>query len=361
MVTPAAQHLLDSSWTIHRLSPLHHEKEFQSLIDNPIALKTYATRLRDQLTGNAFAGFQVSGVGAEDDALSRTGALQNCTWELLPALSFLDSDGSASDNYLKRSSGILVVLQYENTIYKAALLAPPEDKSRGHEEPESTTHLPLLLTRLPNPLRQTFIQFLATNFDTYCSVLRLPSYFMCSALEMYINHLTLDDNSSSSGSSQGVVRNVIRELQLTLAFSAPVSPELKTLNITIPRASLTSFLSPSHSVADSTQSGSMLSGLSEYIKKHLAMDLQLTDTPTSRQSPANQHLRLTKIACGGFILGSEGRVKLNTYSKSKRASDDPAEDEDSLHSVRGRLSLRASEALLQSIFRRAVSRDDSTK
>lgn len=348
MAAANAQQLLNSSWTLHRLSPLHHEKEFHTLLDNPAALKAYAARLRDQITGNAFTGLQGAGTGTDDDALSRTGALTNCTWEVMPTLSLLDPGqppASTPDGYLWRSSGILVVLEYENAVYKAALLAPPEDESRARRETSATTYLPLLLTRLPNPLRQTFITFLAANFDTYCSVLRLPSHIMCACLETYVTRLAAKHDET-------ILQNVVKELQLTLAFSPSVAPALRTLNVNIPRASLASFVRPEN------PSGAVLSGLSAYMAKHLAMKLDFSATPVSRNTPEGEHIRLTKIACGGFVLASEGRLKLVTNTKSQRPTTDQLADGDAdAQTESDRRALRASEALLQAVLRRAVSND----
>ncbi|KAL4897339.1 kinetochore complex Sim4 subunit Fta1-domain-containing protein [Aspergillus ambiguus] len=353
MAAARSQQLLNSSWTLHRLSPLHHGKEFNTLLDNPVALKTYATRLRDQLTGNALAGLQGASIGAEDDTLSRTGALTNCTWETMPTLSLQDPE--ASDDYLKRSSGILVVLEYENTVYKAALLAPPEDESRPQRNTTSTTYLPLLLTRLPNPLRQTFITFLAANFDTYCSVLRLPPHVMSICLETYITRV-------ASKHGQSDVEEIVKELQLTLTFPPSVAPALRTLNVNIPRGSLASFVHPRDSEATgSTQDGAVLSGLSAYMAKHLAMDLDFSTAPASRKDLASGHVRLTKVACGGFLLGSEGRLKLVTHAKSRRpTTEGPTNGDPDTQTESDRLALRASEALLQTILGRAVSSDVDT-
>ncbi|KAL5364372.1 kinetochore complex Sim4 subunit Fta1-domain-containing protein [Aspergillus floccosus] len=351
MAAANPQQLLNSSWTLHRLSPLHHEKEFHTLLDNPAALKAYAARLRDQITGNAFAGLQGAGTGTDDDSLSRTGALTNCTWEMMPTLSLLGPEQppvSTPDDYLKRSSGILVVLEYENAVYKAALLAPPEDESGARRETRATsatTYLPLLLTRFPNPLRQTLITFLAANFDTYCSVLRLPSHIMCACLETYVSHL-------SSTHDETVIQNVVKELQLTLGFSPSVAPALRTLNLNIPRASLASFVRPEN------PSGAVLSGLSAYLAKHLAMDLDFSTAPVSRNTPAGEHVRLTKIACGGFVLASEGRLKLITHARSQRpTTDQPADSDADAQTESDRLALQASEALLHAVLRRAVSND----
>ncbi|KAE8389786.1 kinetochore complex Sim4 subunit Fta1-domain-containing protein [Aspergillus alliaceus] len=348
MASSTPNQMLNTSWTLHRLSPLHHEKEFQSLLDNPDALKTYANRLRDQLTGDVLAGFQVgmSATTVEEDTLSRTGALKDCTWEAISSLSLGDPNITRSED----PCGIVVVLEYENITYKAALLAPPN----GSHLHKASTYLPLLLTRLPGPLRQTFVSFLSANFDTYCSALRLPSQFLCAGLASYVDALT-QGRDRESAASRTILEELVKEIQITVSFSASVAPVLRSLNINIPRGSITSFLPATD---DSNQpSGSILSGLSSYIEKHLAMDLDLAGL-SAKDSPARKHVRISKIACGGFVLGAEGRMKLVAQPIRSRAADDYlAEDNDHSRDEKKRLALRASEVLLLSVIRRSLIRE----
>ncbi|KAF7592679.1 hypothetical protein BBP40_012579 [Aspergillus hancockii] len=338
--------MLNTSWTLHRLSPLHHEKEFSSLVDNPDALKTYATRLRDQLTGNVLSGFQVgtSTTTPEEESLSRTGALKECTWEAIPSLSLENLDSASNPVH---PCGILVILEYENITYKAALLAPPDE---SHSTSDST-YLPLLLARLPGPLRQTFISFLSANFDTYCSVFRLPSQFLCAVLESYTNVLT-KGHSRASARSRAILEDHVKEVQITVSFSPSVAPALRSLNINIPRGSIADFLPATEQDSDDEPSGSILSGLSAYIEKHLAMDLDLAGS-SARDSPARKHVRITKIACGGFVLGAEGKLKLVAQPARTSSQDDDSGDDDT-PSERNRLALRAGEVLLYSVVRRAL-------
>ncbi|RHZ45226.1 uncharacterized protein CDV56_101911 [Aspergillus thermomutatus] len=341
------QPLLNTSWTLHRLSPLHHGKEFQSLLGNQAALRTYAGRLRVHLAGDLLTSAQtpLSGAGAiDDDVLSRTGPLRDCVWETLSA----PSTQATSENL----SGILVILEYENITYKAALLAV-SDGRRASARRKQSTQLPLLLTRFPNPLRQTFISFLSTNFDTYCSVLRLPSTFMCTALEMYTGILMSGDHDGPSNSHR-TFEDTIKETQLTLSFSPPVAPALRSLNVNLPRGSFTEFVRGINSNSESTpQKSSVLSGLSTYLEKHLAIKLNLGDL-TSGHYPVNQPVRLTKIACGSFVLGGEGKLKLVAPSGRASSEDGAVAARES----RDRLLLRANEALLQAVIRRAARSDD---
>lgn len=406
---PSPKHLLNTSWTLHRLSPLHHGKEFQTLLDNPVALKAYSERLRDLLAGDVLRGVQIGqNVAPSDDALAKAGALRACRWLTIPTWSYWNGSGSASaeqedpsleeledpDRLFQQQQeepiaaenalGILVILDYENVTYKAALLAGPDGysehdedvgrkgKGKGKRGGEST-HLPLLMTRLPNSLRQTFISFLSTNFDTYCSLLRLPSSFLCATLEAYIAELiSLGDDlqsSSSTTTSRTILQDVMKEMQLTLSFSTSIAPALRSMDVNLPRESLASFVidvSKSRSnrttkklVQDQDQdqpSTPFLPSLSSYLDKHLAMQLDLQDLARhDSQANANEHVRLTKIACGAFVLGGEGRAKLiaNPGRRGAASADDSILEEDP-ERRRHRLVLRASESLLRTLIRRAV-------
>ncbi|KAH8424195.1 uncharacterized protein LDX57_001951 [Aspergillus melleus] len=364
------QHLLNTSWTLHRLSPLHHGKEYQSLLDNPVALNTYATRLRDQLTGNAVSS--ISTTAADDESLSRTGALKSCVWEILPSLSLLDTSTTAStalDHPI--AAGISVTLEYENITYKAALLAPlPGDddrrkakgKGKATETTSTSTDLPLLMTRFPNPLRQTFLSFLSANFDTYVSNLRLSSNFMCSALETYLRVLNLayHDPESEPAPDRRVQRQIledlVKELQLTIAFSPAVAPALRSLNVNVPRASLGRILLPARPGAGSESS--VLKGLSDYIREQLAMDLDLAGD-SENSALVKQHVRVSKIACAGFNIAGEGRLKLVGLPSTGRSRDGEEGGDDDGEggglSEKRRLGLQANEALLRAVIRRATA------
>ncbi|KAJ5135067.1 uncharacterized protein N7515_004345 [Penicillium bovifimosum] len=337
--------LFNTSWTTHRLSPLHHGKDCETLLDNQVALKTYATRLRDHLTGNILAGFQTSTSALEDDALSKTGALRACQWQPIRAPRNTVSISSQKPTF----SGVLITLQYENITYKVALLADTESTPNQRT---GSTSLPLLLTRLPTGLRQTFLTFISTNFDTYCSPLRLPSSFLCAGLETYIDAL------GSQGNSEAIAADVIKELQLTLSLSPSIAPALRSVNVSVTRSSLADFLrdQPGQSTSRTLESklrSPLLPNLTSYLETHLAMNVDL-DGSSSNQA-ARKHVRLSKVACAAFVLG-EGRVKLVV------ADDEDNGDDDDGSRARGdgnNVSLVAGEALLRSVIRKAAVGDHS--
>lgn len=344
--------LFNTSWTLHRLSPLHHGKDCETLLDNPAALKVYATRLRDQLTGDVLAGLHARATTADDDdALSKTGALKECLWQPI-STGPSQRDEAPTRRAVASFPGILVTLEYENISYKAALLTDVESTdsiSRAETQREGATFLPLLLTRFPNALRQTFISFLSANFDTYCSNLRLPSSFLCTGLETFIEELR---STSARSAANATVEEVIKELQVTLAFSPSIAPALRSLNVSISRASLIGFL---RDVPDDSKQRTLKQklrspltrNLTSYLETHLAMKLDLDGS--SQNKVARQHVRLSKVACAAFVLGSEGRVKLVVGA-------DLSEDEESAiaRSEQRPPALRASETLLRMVIRKAV-------
>lgn len=350
MESASYSQLFNTSWTLHRLSPLHHKKDCASLLNNQAALNTYATRLRDQLTGDVLAGLHSTASTADDDSLSKTGALRECRWQSITAGS---STRDASDRRDANVSfpGILVTLEYENIVYKAALLAEPESGFQWDSPSEGSTFLPLLLTKCPNALRQTFISFLSANFDAYCAPLRLPSTFLCKGLESFVDEL----RTGLGDSANEVVEEVMKELQLTLAFSAMIAPALRTLNVSISRASLTGFLSDKNNTSRRTLkqklSSPLIANLSTYLETHLAMQLDLTGS--SKNKAAKQHVRLSKASCAAFVLGGEGRMKLVVdvaRAEGQDGDDAPTKDQ---------LALRASQTLLRAVIGKAVVGDQT--
>lgn len=337
--------LFNTSWTLHKLSPLHHGKDFETLLDNPAALNAYATRLRDQLTGDVLAGLHANLMTTGDDALAKTGALKGCLWQPIST-----GSGSSSRRAAASFPGILVTLEYENITYKAALLADAEALSRADVQREGSTFLPLLLTKFPSALRHTFITFLSSNFDTYCSNLRLPSPFLCAGLESFMDELR---SASTSSAANETVEEVIRELQLTLAFSPSIAPALRSLNVSIARASLAGFLRDDSGKSKRTLReklrSPLIGNLTSYLETHLAMKLDLDGS--SQSKVARQHVRLSKVACAAFVLGSEGRVKLVVA----RPADD--EDPDQARDEQRPPALLASETLLRMVIRKATIGD----
>jgi hypothetical protein len=254
--------------------------------------------------------------------------------------------------------GVLITLESENITYRAALLAGPDGYSPPSRDKrrKQSTYLPLLLTRLPNALRQTFVQFLSTTFDTYCAVLRLPPSFLAVTLSSYMSSLT--ENENSSAVSRSMLETVMKETHLTLSFAPSIAPSLKALDINLPRETLSTLALDRSSRLIGDGSSVFLASLSQYLDKHLAMKVDITQSldPNSNKNGPNQHVLLSKVASGAFVLSAEGRLKL-VASPDRHASGDHGSDEDARI---GRLILNANEEILRALVRRAVGVDMPT-
>lgn len=350
MVIATPSQLFNTSWTAHRLSPLHHSKDHRVLIGNQDALKTYSQRLRDLLTGDFLRSMQVTLTNTvADDALNKAGALVDCRWEFISTNDYLDhneeddEDENQSQIEMGSCMGIFVTLEYEHIAYRAALLTTPDGYSPESKDKrrKQSTHLPLLLTRMPTALRNTFIDFLTSSFDAYCSTLQLPPRFLCMILEATITYLARSEDSRQASSV--ILEQVLKETQLTLSFGREIAPALKTLDVNLPRETLSTF---ARGARDKTTSHFSTS-LAQYMDQHLAMRVDLENSKNGIDDV--QYVWLSKVATGTFVLSTEGRFKLIDTSN-------PQNQEEGQTNVQ-RLTRSANEQILSSLVRRAIGDD----
>jgi hypothetical protein len=364
MAPASPQQLLHTSWTAHRLSPLFHE-DYQSILGNNNALQAYAKRLKDLLTADSFGGLQVVISGNNtDNVLSKAGVLKDCRWEDISSWSWwteyqrtIESDEEEQqlepELLINDILGILVTLEYENAIYKAALLLDTDNADTDRRgKSANSTYLPLLLTRLPASLKQTFVNFLCSTFDAYCSTLYFPSAFLCASIEKCISAFRSLD--SDTVSEMSVLERIMKEVNLTLTFAPPISPALRSIDIGLPRETMSSFNRQAAGSNLSNEANSpFLWMLANYFDNHLAMKVDLeTLWGRHHQKVADEMVRLSKVACGIFILSSEGRVKL----MADPLANTPI-TEDNMLNERSQILLGANDTLLRALLRRAVGSD----
>lgn len=348
--------IFNTSWTAHRLSPLHHNKDHRVLIGNQDALKTYSKRLHDVLAGDFLRSMQVTlSKSLADDALSKAGALVESRWEFISTNENRhgreDDDDDEEDLSVepKDCMGIFITLDYEHISYRAALLGDPDGyvPTSTDRRRKQSTHLPLLLTRMPSALRNTFIDFISTTFDSYVANLHLPPNFLCMILETSIS--TLAESESSRDASNAILEQVLKETQLTLSFSQSIAPSLKSLDVNLPQRTLSSF---ALGLRDNDTSV-FLKSLSQYLDQHLAMKVNLGDSiDISHGSKDPQHVWLSKVATGTFVLSIEGRFKLIDTSSRQ----EPAEEQTTAQ----KLIRSVNEQILRSLVRRAGGDDTIT-
>lgn len=261
--------LYNTTYTLHRLSPLHAFPLLTSATD----LTHHAKSLLSILRGDVLRGVRVR--DDADDALGYAGRLKSVTWE---ALSPPEHNSDDDDDFDPR--GVVITLVYEKAAYTSLLLAAPSSSLAG-----PFTSLPLLLTRLPKSLRETLLAYLAATFDTLPSPLPLDSGALRNMLEAWL--------AADAGSGKDV----------QLVFEAPV-PSLKAITITVPRGDVPRFVKRGKGLQGEVEQGGegpFFAALRHYASTTMGLDIAV--------------LGVMKVACGGFVLGAgahgtSGKVKV---------------------------------------------------
>jgi hypothetical protein len=237
-------------------------------------------------------GVQVDFAGGDDTA--KLGPLQNCRWELLgDEDAWIDrrlqsedpgAPRLAPDVTPDRARGIHVSLEYEKAMYNALLLRDPDVTS----SPNGFTSLPLLLVKMPAPIRDIFLNYIRTAFDAHVAPLRLPSSFITSSLETFFTHLT-------AGSSTLSIQDAIKQLHVQLTFPNATSL-LKHVEVIVAAEDVAGFVQRGK-LLKSTHGKPFTAALSTYLNRHLALDL------------SHPKVQISRISCNSFHLGTE-RLKI---------------------------------------------------
>jgi hypothetical protein len=282
--------LYNRSYALYRVSPLHTDDT--SLLTAG-ALRTHERRLTSQLKGDSIRGVEVNYGGAEG-ALGSLGPLEQCSWEAIGDEDdwinrhghLVDPDASqlSAGPSLEAARGVQVTLEYESSAYNALLLRDLATTT----SPKGFTSLPLLMLKMPAPLRAVFLHYLETAFDAHISPLRLSSTFLTSSLETYFRHLTAPSSTQS-------IEDVISHLQLQLSFPG-VTRDLKHIDLAFHRNDLPGFIRRGKRHRPDAQRP-FISALSLYLKHHLALNL------------SDHRVHFSRITCASFGLTTD-RVKL---------------------------------------------------
>ncbi|KAI1340242.1 kinetochore complex Sim4 subunit Fta1-domain-containing protein [Xylariaceae sp. FL0016] len=389
-------------------------------------LQTLSQRLRDTLVGDVVRGVQV---GLEGDAtLGRAGALELVEWRWVRMSNLLSapktqrtrdesedlSSRDARPRALEARKALCLELQYENATFCALLLPDLESDDSTHApsrnpswtwpsnnqpmrdappDPGQFLSLPLLLLRMPNPLKSVLVDFLSSTFDCRISPLRIGTQTIVRSWETWLTE-------------QGVInrRRLSKDVGLTLGFhvepqrssspdkheavaaevsDGPAPSGLKSIDIIIPAEEATRFVRRGEKLVELSRNSRKRSAGSDDTwqadrarrRWKLAGDRdeegwiwrgplgQDQDTPSGGteaffEQPftealgryVNHHIaldmfhprvRVLRVACDGFAL-SEGRVKVFTPPSNGSGRDDIN---------------TAVEALVQGLVRKAKGRD----
>ncbi|KAL2156784.1 hypothetical protein VTH82DRAFT_1530 [Thermothelomyces myriococcoides] len=295
----------NTTFSAHRVSPLYLGAE-------PLTasrLQHLAHRLRDKLVGDVVRGVEVGGGDKEDSIVGRAGALERVeiSWvNVVDMLGFSvedverlqDQEDTAGlrqgTQSLGGKRGLHIVLQYEMASCTALMLPPLLGDGNGefHDmgtrfwvgDADSATRerrshaahflsLPLLLLRMPAPLKTVVCDFLATTFDCRVSSMRLGTRSLVSSWEAWIRSAGLP--------STGVLS---KDAVLSLGFHVPVPSTsvsqpldedgavsdqqqplgLKSIDVIIPVAGLRKFVSVGKRVVESQNRQTGPPGVSEW-------------------------------------------------------------------------------------------------
>ncbi|CZT42111.1 uncharacterized protein RSE6_01955 [Rhynchosporium secalis] len=302
--------LYNTTFSLYRLSPLHTGSN-ETLSNS--RLRELARQFHDILAGEVLRGVRV-GLGQEDDALARVGALQTVTWRLLPeeeTWSAEDETEMANDDTtmsLAACRGMIVTATYEKMAYKVILL---RDERGDYTDTSMVTlraetagfqNFPLMLSRMPGSLREVFVNFLVETFDNRISPLQFPSRYLIDTFERYVADISMGEDGEPLDMIERsrVLRNTIKETLVVVGFDLPDgSAALKTAEINLAREDLPRMIARGKMIGRQEDTDSpFFDALATYIKGHLALDLR------------HEKVKILRIACGAFVLGTEGKLKL---------------------------------------------------
>jgi hypothetical protein len=296
--------LYGSTFTLYRASPLYHGS-------NPLFTNfdVHARRLRETLIGDRSRGVQLPELypGA-----NTSGSLESCDWKLLGDEESWEAAQEEVENggtpVIEPSDarGVQIELKFEKARHVAILLG---EKSQISSMPGFTS-LPLLLIRMPAPLRTILVDFLATTFDTRLSPMRLCPSFLTAAVENILDETSAPEDEDPSFNLESLSKGI--GIQLSFPSAAPL---LKSIDVSVPKDDIRDFLThgrilwqqhqiqnttPEHLISrlQSSITGPFSAALSTYLGNHISMTLD------------NPGVSVSKIAIGPFALAGEGKVKV---------------------------------------------------
>ena len=307
--------LYNASFSLYRLSPLHFPAPTPPFAQS--TLKTHARRFQESLKGNGLRGIHAR-LEENEEVTARSGPLQECRWNLI------QSEGSSTENEiltrlshgadgLDVTEGIEIEVVYEEVKYNALMLGEANGE-RIHNDKEM--HLPILLCRMPNATRGILLDYLSTAFDTHAETMKLTSQFLGNALEAFVGEAAKEEARNAI--------KIVKDIQLKVAFKGPTAPYLSSLDILVRRDDVPKFLEMGRMLSNNGRgqmgppankkktSGPFMSAVRQYISSHLALDMTHDDVSVSR------------VACGAFALGREGKAKIFSpiLSTENEDSDD---------------------------------------
>ncbi|KJR84902.1 uncharacterized protein SPSK_10894 [Sporothrix schenckii 1099-18] len=309
--------LFNTTFSLHRVSPLFLGT---SDLSGP-HLRTLEAQLRGILTGDVVRGIEVGLNEDGEHALGNAGVLEAVTIEWV----------SVHETAAMSKPALQVTLQYESAQCLAILLPTleaTETANRTNTAPRQTfLHLPLLLMRMPTPLKGVISSFLSSSFDCRISTLHLNDKDVIKGWECWVRATTLptgeylakdtvltiafslpeiDDVAGSSDGHNTIAppSPISQNLTGTGGRASPslsdsASLGLRTIDIFVPDDDLRGFFEAGRQLQPALAANGtpFTQALSFYVKSHLGLDM------------AHSAVGVVRVACGGFVLSSN-RLKI---------------------------------------------------
>lgn len=347
----AAPPFFNTSWSTHRISPLY-------IGPDPLEegrLEVLGRRLRELLVGDVIRGIQI-GLEAAETSSGQVGPLKLVKLRWFQAKDVLgeETDDAWSEVPESESRGLWIEIRHENASYVGILLPgagqfpgaaswqmqPGQERLSADPKQDQFLRLPLLLLKMPAPLKSVLSKWLESTFDCRVSKLALGTRTLVNVWEDWISIMGL----SSKGN----------DFVISLAFNAPLpdptpaekDPDamdedtneeslqagLRSVDITIQAQDLRRFVRAGKSLAnphkktgaswekdvrerrrlagansdhgwawlssDDAEEQPFIDALARYLDYHLALNL------------FHPSVHVAQVSCGEFVLASS-RLRIN--------------------------------------------------
>jgi Kinetochore complex Sim4 subunit Fta1 len=300
--------LYDISWTLHRLQWPSLSHRPYSLLSNARNRANRAKQLQD------FLHIDVTGPEADNVFDEKAGAIRKCSWDLVEAAdreeeAVLVDEGRRFVEEV--GSGIVITLTYDAAAYTVILYGSANAQaSTSTVSNQHASTLPLLLTKTPIPLTKRLLTFLLDTFDIRISPPKLPRSLLPNTLEDYITILCRYTTSMSVARRSGFLTSVLKDIKITLSFSAPITPHLRTIDVDIPAETVCNLIEASLS-----SNTAFMQVLAVHLEHHTGMQLPLANRG-NESGEVEQVVRISKIVSYAFALSGDGRFKIVEKAKS---------------------------------------------
>lgn len=291
------------------------------------SLQIHERRFRDTVLGDRLRGIQIANELAGSGSRVSGGTFKSCSWRLIGSEKEWnkrynneenDNDNNDEEDEMsmldlsaQEARGAYVEIRYERATYNAVLIGDPKEKSRI----DGFTNLPLLLVKMPTALREAFVHYLTTTFDSRITPMKLRSAFLSKSLENILENAATRHTESLQELSE-----FPRGLSVQLAFPS-TAPDLRFIDLHLHQSDLLELRKHGETIWRQLQgtlsndnskdyrtlthphiTGPFTAALSDYLQQHLGLDFS---------HPA---VILSKFMLGSFDLSNDGRIKVSDPS-----------------------------------------------